>query len=107
MEKAMNDEDGGLYNEESIRRHAPTHPGVYLLTTHHAITGAVVPIYVGESEDIQDRLLQHVKAQSDQAKCINLQFPEVFQYELIDDQQLRWFREQSLKRELNPICNKQ
>ena len=85
------------YNEEQILRVAPIGEGVYGIFQS---SGACV--YVGRADNIEQRLLQHVRGDSDQAPCINRNSPSYFQFESTSDS---YSRESSLIRELSPICN--
>ena len=76
----------------------PKAPGVY------GISGTVKMIYVGQSEDIQDRLLQHF---NDKSHCIWEFGPYVFHFEkVLGGEDARRKREDELIAEYDPFCNK-
>jgi hypothetical protein len=83
------------YSAESVSSHAPPVPGVY------ALWNKDFWIYIGESSDIQDRLLHHLTRDSE---CINRGQPTAFGFELIDDPVERVARHAALIRDLMPIC---
>ena len=88
------------FTEQSIKENAPDSAGVYQIDA-----GSTV-VYVGQSQTIKSRLLEHKKGDSDQSGCINGQGSDWFRYELIADEKKRLEREQELVEALNPVCNK-
>lgn len=89
------------FTEESINANAPRAPGVY------RIDNMPSAIYVGESESIQERLLQHCRRQSDQSDCIHRHGPRFFLYRVVWDHRTRLVTEALWRGRLNPICNLQ
>jgi hypothetical protein len=87
---------GFTFNAESIKRNAPANSGVY------AIYNSGRWIYVGESNDIQRRLLQHWY---EEGTCIKLSAPTGFSYEL-HPSWLRVGRQNQLIQQLHPACNR-
>ncbi len=86
---------GYSFTDSSVRLNAPNRSGVYGL---YAKDGW---IYVGESNDIQRRLLEHL---AETGTCISGQAPTGFIYELVESGS-RVARENTLIRELAPACN--
>ena len=85
----------GWLFRDSILQKTPKVSGVYGLFRPN------VWIYVGESADIQARLVEHLKAP---APCIARQKPTGFTYESCSADQ-RVARQNGLILELNPVCN--
>jgi predicted GIY-YIG superfamily endonuclease len=86
---------GFLFNRASILQHAPSASGVYGLWT------ATSWIYVGESNDIQRRLLEHFNGDN---VLITRAAPTSFGFELSGAFQ-RVARQNALILELRPFCN--
>jgi hypothetical protein len=86
---------GHTYDRPSIVANAPNASGVY------AIYGPQRWIYVGESGDIQTRLLQHLGGEN---ACITKNGPTGFAFELSPAAQ-RVARQNQLIAALNPSCN--
>jgi len=90
---------GFPFTEAGIAANAPRSSGVY---------GIYKPntwIYVGESGDIQARLYEHLRGQSEQSGCILGYNPTGFIFELSAAAN-RVARERTLIAELNPVCNR-
>ena len=85
----------GVFSEVGIRASAPASSGVY------AIYNRTTWIYVGESNDIQRRLLEHV---GEVGTCINRSAPASFCYETVAAS-TRVQRQNGLILELRPSCN--
>lgn len=85
------------WNRNSILTSAPNKPGVY------AIWNKQVWIYIGETQDIQRRLLEHFDHTE---ACILEGKPAVWGYELFQSEQFRFQRQRALIRELQPACNR-
>jgi predicted GIY-YIG superfamily endonuclease len=85
------------WNRNSILTSAPDKPGVY------AIWNKQVWIYIGETQDIQRRLLEHF---DNTEACIHQSGPAVWGYELFQSEQFRIQRQRALIRELLPACNR-
>jgi hypothetical protein len=83
------------FKRSSILSNVPRVSGVY------AIRGSKGWIYVGESEDIQTRLLKHLGGDN---TCVTKNQPLAFQYELVAENQ-RMKRQADLILKLRPICN--
>ena len=82
------------FNQQGVMQ-APARSGVYALYTSQQW------IYVGESNDIQRRLLEHLRGDN---PCITRSRPTSFSYELCDENQ-RVARQNQLIVELRPTCN--
>ena len=87
-------QQGHSWTENSIRTNAPQASGVYAIYN----TGW---IYVGESNDLQRRLLEHFGGDN---LCITRAVPTGFVYELCDAA-ARMRRQAALIAELRPSCN--
>lgn len=90
---------GFPFTEVGIAMNAPRSSGVY---------GIFKPntwIYIGESKDIQARLYEHLRGQSDQSTCILGYAATGFIFEECGEA-LRMVRERVLRAELNPLCNR-
>jgi hypothetical protein len=83
------------FTDASIRTYAPNASGVYGLFTNNRW------VYVGESRDIQARLLQHLNGDN---ACINGWNPSSFIFELVSVL-YRVQRQNQLILELVPACN--
>jgi excinuclease UvrABC nuclease subunit len=90
---------GFAFSEFGIATYAPRKSGVY------GIYNGTTWIYVGEAQDIEARLYEHRRGQSDQSSCILRQVPTHFLFEECTEA-VRKLREATLRRELSPICNK-
>lgn len=88
------------FTEQGILTYAPKSSGVY------GIYNDSEWIYVGEAEDIEARLCEHLRGQSDQSPCIKRRKPTIYGYERCDAS-TRLTKEKALRVELNPHCNKQ
>ncbi len=84
------------YTRQGILDHAPSAPGVYVISNGSSI------IYVGESRDVQARLLAHVSGDN---VCITMFTPTAWAYELVAAEEGRAARQVELIRELSPACN--
>jgi predicted GIY-YIG superfamily endonuclease len=73
----------------------PATSGIYCIWRHE------VPVYVGESEDLLRRLLEHFKGGNE---CIAREHPTSFSFEVVSEAS-RATRQESLVREMRPICN--
>ena len=84
------------YTPASIRQNAPAAAGVYGILTPHTW------IYIGESRDIQARLLQHLNGDN---PCIGSSGATLFSFELVPVQLLA-ARHSALVLEYQPLCNR-
>jgi predicted GIY-YIG superfamily endonuclease len=73
----------------------PATSGVYAIWRHE------VPVYIGESDDLLRRLLEHFKGSNE---CISREHPTSFSFELLSGAS-RVTRREALTREMLPICN--
>ncbi len=90
-----NGTNGFLYNEQSVIDNAPPSSGVYsIFRENHWI-------YIGESGNIRDRLLEHIRRRENQR--IDRSMPTHFAYELVAVNRVA--RQDALILELNPSCN--
>lgn len=87
---------GYAYNRDNIARTAPERSGVYLIWNQAGW------IYVGESNNIQRRLLEHFNGDN---ACITRHAPTGFGFELVDAL-LRVQRQNELILALSPPCNR-
>jgi excinuclease UvrABC nuclease subunit len=63
-------------------------------------------IYVGEAQDIEERLLSHIRGESDQSARILRSSPTHFVFEQVPGEVARKNRERALIQELSPACNR-
>ena len=89
---------GFPFSETGVAGCAPRESGVY------GIYNNATWIYVGEAQDIEGRLYEHLRGQSDQSRCILGYQPTRFLFEKLDAKN-RTARETALIRELFPKCN--
>ena len=87
---------GSNFSWDAILSNAPNRSGVY------GLFGSTGWIYVGESNDIQGRLLHHI---NETDTSIKRHGPTGFVFELSPEDQ-RVNRQKDLIRELDPPCNK-
>jgi excinuclease UvrABC nuclease subunit len=85
---------GHAWSDSSIKANAPQSSGVY------AIYSAVW-IYIGESNDIQSRLLEHWNGDN---ACITLAIPTAFAFEVCNLSE-RVRRQATLIGRFGPLCN--
>lgn len=83
------------FNEQSINANAPAASGVY------ALYDSQKWVYIGESNNIRRRLLEHY---NEAGTCIKRQQPSSFSFELAADG-VRVSRQNGLILELRPACN--
>ena len=88
------------YNESTIRRIAPASSGVYV------IDSPTKWIYIGESSNIRERLLDHYRGYTSQSECIQSYSPETFDFERVTGRLKRIQRQNELIRAWGPECNK-
>ena len=84
------------YNPASVRQNAPAASGVYGVFTAHEW------VYIGESQDLQARLLQHLNGDN---PCISTSGSTAFSFELVPVHQ-RAARQAALVLEFHPLCNR-
>ena len=89
------------FTVEAIEAYAPRAPGIY------RIDNMPSAIYVGESESIRERLLEHCRRQSVQSDCIYKRGPKFFLYNIVWDRKTRLITEALWRARLNPPCNLQ
>src|SRR5215471_2442459 len=87
-------QSGHAWSESSIKANAPESSGVY------AIYSAVW-IYIGASNDIQHRLLEHWNGDN---ACITRAHPSGFVFEICDQGE-RVGRQAYLVAQFRPLCN--
>jgi len=85
-----------IFNRQTVMASGPRTAGVYALWRNDHW------IYVGQSTNIFERLLEHLSAADG---CIARELPTGFGFELIADERGRHAREGELIRELSPVCN--
>jgi excinuclease UvrABC nuclease subunit len=86
------------FSELGIATYAPRESGVY------GIFNSGEWIYIGEAKDMEARLYEHLRKQSDQAARIWRRNPTSFTFERCDAA-TRTAREAALIRELKPTAN--
>jgi hypothetical protein len=86
------------FTEAGIAKYAPRESGVY------GIFNGTEWIYIGEGKDMEARLYEHVRLQSDQGARIARRNPTGYVFERCDAL-TRVSREAQLIRELHPVCN--
>jgi len=86
------------FTEKGIATYAPRESGVY------GIYNSGEWIYIGEAKDMEARLYEHLRKQSDQSARIWRRDPTSYIFERCDAKS-RTAREAELIRELLPTCN--
>jgi len=86
------------FTEKGIATYAPRESGVY------GIFNSGEWIYIGEAKDMEARLYEHLRKQSDQSARIWRRNPTSYVFERCDAM-TRTAREAQLIRELSPVCN--
>jgi len=89
---------GITFSELGIAKYAPRESGVYGIYNNSEW------IYIGEAQDIEARLYEHIRSQSDQGPRILRRNPTSFIFERCDAR-TRSMREAQLIREFRPVCN--
>jgi excinuclease UvrABC nuclease subunit len=89
---------GYNFTEQGIATCAPRESGVY------GICSATTWIYVGESKDMEGRLYEHLRGESDQSARILGHNPTLYVFEKCDAL-TRTAREAQLIAELRPVAN--
>lgn len=84
------------FTEQTIKSVAPRSSGVY------GLYNPQVWVYIGETMDIEDRLLQHRRGDN---PCITSWSPTRFVFETVEAGK-RVARQDELILELNPVCNR-
>ena len=87
---------GYAFEQQPITLNAPTSSGVYGIYRQN------VWIHVGESNDIQRRLAEHLTTAG---TCILRHTPTGFTYELVAGERERKIRQNQLILELKPVCS--
>lgn len=90
-----NNPNSHSFSHLGIMLSAPSASGVYALYRVERL------IYIGESGNIRDRLVDHLNGDND---CITRENPGLFSYELHPAPQ-RVLRQNLLIQELNPVCS--
>ena len=90
---------GRSWNKNSIEAMNLRQQGVY------GIYNATFWLYIGQAEDMRERLLEHYNKTSDQSACIWKNKPTLFKTMLVSSSSLV-VKEQELIKEYNPICNR-
>ena len=85
------------FSSVSVLAHAPTASGVY------GISNAREWLYIGEAENIQQRLLVHL---SESGTALHARSPTGFSFELCDEN-TRHGRQDRLIMQYEPVCNRQ
>jgi excinuclease UvrABC nuclease subunit len=86
------------FTEQGIAKYAPRHSGVY------GIYNSSKWIYVGESKDMEARLYEHLRGESNQSARILKHNPTGYAFESCDAN-TRTARETALIAELDPVEN--
>lgn len=87
------------FSEQGIAKYAPRDSGVYGIFNDREW------IYIGEAKDMETRLYEHVRGQSEQSTRISRRNPTSYVFERCDAA-TRVKREVALIRELDPVCNR-
>ena len=90
---------GYSFTESGLASYAPTGSGVY------GIYNSTEWIYIGETKNVEARLYEHLRKQSDQSGCIHKHKPTNFAFESADANS-RVARQNGLIVEYDPACNK-
>lgn len=90
---------GFAFSEAGIASYAPRESGVYGIYNNSEW------IYIGEGKDMEARLFEHARGQSDQSSRIKRRNPTHYVFERCDAL-TRVSREAALIRELDPVCNR-
>jgi excinuclease UvrABC nuclease subunit len=94
----FNSATGFTFSESGIATYAPRESGVY------GIYNSGEWIYIGEAKDMEARLYEHFRKQSEQSARIWRRNPTLYIFERCDAA-TRTAREGQLIRELRPTCN--
>ena len=86
------------FDEKGIATYAPRQSGVY------GIYNSSKWIYIGESKDIEGRLYEHLRGESEQSARILRHNPTGYSFESCDAR-TRMTRETELIAELRPVAN--
>lgn len=89
------------FTEDGILKYAPRDAGVYGIRS----VGVSRMVYVGESTNMEERLLEHVRGQSDQSGCISRNGADQYSWVRESDREARLRLEQALIRRYQPTCN--
>lgn len=87
-----------VYTLENITTYALEGSGIYAIGTKTEW------VYIGEADNVQERLLEHYNGWSDQSGCISQYNPDRFSY-VPHPPENRTDRESELIAEHNPFCN--
>lgn len=93
----FNNERFYSFTQDGIALTASRCPGIY------GIFSNALCVYVGQTDDIQAALYEHLRGQSDCSRCILFYNPTAFTYDSFDGL-YRISRQRSLTEELRPIC---
>jgi predicted GIY-YIG superfamily endonuclease len=99
----FNNREGHAYTERAVKAVAPAVSGVYGIYERSAAQNDW--IYVGETENIQKRLIEHLQAKGPEGQCILAHHPTGFTYDAVPADR-RVARQDELIFELGPHCNK-
>ena len=89
--------------ERVVKALVPAVSGVYgIYVAHGSKTDWV---YIGEAQDIQNRLLEHLQMKGPEDQCITSHKPTGFTFDAVDEKR-RVVRQDELILELRPACNK-
>jgi excinuclease UvrABC nuclease subunit len=96
---SLSEQDPRWFSEAGISSIKAGQTGVY------GIYNSSEWIYIGQAEDLRDRLLEHVRGKSDQSSCMLKHNPTSWVGQIVDKSQLDSL-ESSLIAEYSPACNK-
>ena len=88
-------QNGFVFTQQSITHNVPPSSGVYALYNDR------LWVYIGESNDIQCRLLEHLQ---NPEMCVRAVAPKALLFELLPEAQ-RVARQNVLIAQLGPVCN--
>jgi hypothetical protein len=94
--------EGHAYIEIAVKSLAPPASGAYGI--YSAYGCRIEWIYIGEAQDIRERLLEHLGMKGPEDKCIAAHQPTGFTYEMVEAVR-RVGRQDELILELRPACN--
>jgi hypothetical protein len=98
-----------LFSRDEISRIPVRIPGVYLLHAFNRYLGYYPPIYVGQTSDLTNRLIQHMESQttSPEIRYVRKTFRMYFTAAPVLSREMREAIEAGLIGALRPMCNRQ
>ncbi|MGO8733759.1 MAG: hypothetical protein ACLQVM_13315 [Terriglobia bacterium] len=99
----FNNREGHAYMDRVVKALVPAASGVYGIYISHG--SQTDWIYIGESGDIQARLLEHLQKKGPEDQCIESHNPTGFTFDVVPEDR-RVQRQDELILELGSLCNK-